>query len=245
MRHEVVGPVNVTADVLGGVRGVAPGGVPVTGRAQALGAELFREPGIEPAERKLLRVKSTGPLIAFGPNAAKVLHVGPDGPMSRDHRKISYTRIQRPIRALDGETTPGLIARWRKTAVPSPSFDCLTCAAATVRTPAFRHRTLWAVPTQSEALGTEIMANTASARKRIRQTVVRTARNAARKSRMRTFVKKVETAIASGDKTGAVAALRAAQPEMQRASGKGVVHANTVARKLSRLSARIKALASA
>jgi len=89
------------------------------------------------------------------------------------------------------------------------------------------------------------MANTASARKRIRQTIVRTARNTARKSRMRTFVKKVEAAIAGGDKAVAVAALRAAQPEMQRASGKGVVHANTVARKLSRLSARIKALASA
>jgi small subunit ribosomal protein S20 len=89
------------------------------------------------------------------------------------------------------------------------------------------------------------MANTASARKRIRQTKVRTARNAARKSRMRTFVKKVEAAIASGDKTVAADALRVAQPEMQRASGKGVIHANTVARKLSRLSARIKALASA
>jgi len=89
------------------------------------------------------------------------------------------------------------------------------------------------------------MANTASARKRIRQNKVRTARNAARKSRMRTFVKKVETAIASGDKTAATAAFHAAQPEMQRASGKGVIHANTVARKLSRLSARIKALASA
>jgi small subunit ribosomal protein S20 len=87
-----------------------------------------------------------------------------------------------------------------------------------------------------------IMANTASARKRIRQTKVRTARNAARKSRMRTFVKKVETAIASGDKAVAAEALRAAQPEMQRASGKGIIHANTVARKLSRLSARIKAL---
>ena len=89
------------------------------------------------------------------------------------------------------------------------------------------------------------MANTASARKRIRQTVVRTARNAARKSRMRTFVKKVEMAIESGDKAGAAEALRAAQPEMQRASGKGVIHANTVARKLSRLSARIKSLAAA
>jgi small subunit ribosomal protein S20 len=87
------------------------------------------------------------------------------------------------------------------------------------------------------------MANTASARKRNRQTVKRTMRNAARKSRMRTFVKKVEAALASGDKQAAVAALRVAQPEMQRASGKGVIHKNTVARKLSRLSARIKALA--
>jgi small subunit ribosomal protein S20 len=89
------------------------------------------------------------------------------------------------------------------------------------------------------------MANTASARKRIRQAKVRTARNAARKSRMRTFIKKVETAIAKGDKAVAVDALRSAQPELQRAAGKGVVHANTIARKLSRLSARIKALATA
>ena len=87
------------------------------------------------------------------------------------------------------------------------------------------------------------MANTASARKRIRQTEVRTLRNAARKSRMRTFVKKVETAISSGDKEQAVAALRAAQPEMQRAATKGVIPANTVSRKISRLSARIKAIA--
>jgi small subunit ribosomal protein S20 len=89
------------------------------------------------------------------------------------------------------------------------------------------------------------MANTASARKRIRQTEVRTARNAARKSRMRTFIKKVETAIASGDKEQAAQALRAAQPELQRAAGKGVIHDNTVARKISRLSARIKAIAAA
>ncbi len=89
------------------------------------------------------------------------------------------------------------------------------------------------------------MANTASARKRIRQTLKRTARNQARKSRMRTFVKKVESAIASGDKAAATEALKAAQPEMQRAAGKGVVHHNTVARKLSRLSARIKAIATA
>jgi small subunit ribosomal protein S20 len=86
------------------------------------------------------------------------------------------------------------------------------------------------------------MANTASARKRIRQTERRTERNAARKSRMRTFMKKVETAIAGGDKSAAAEALRAAQPELQRAATKGVVHANTVARKISRLSARIKAL---
>jgi small subunit ribosomal protein S20 len=88
------------------------------------------------------------------------------------------------------------------------------------------------------------MANTASARKRIRQTAVRTARNQARKSRMRTFVKKVETALASGDKAAAAEALRSAQPELQRAATKGVIHLNTVSRKLSRLSARVKALAS-
>jgi small subunit ribosomal protein S20 len=88
------------------------------------------------------------------------------------------------------------------------------------------------------------MANTASARKRIRQNSKRTERNHARRSRMRTFVKSVETAVASGNKDAAVAALQAAQPEMQRAVGKGVVHKNTIARKLSRLSARVKALAS-
>jgi small subunit ribosomal protein S20 len=89
------------------------------------------------------------------------------------------------------------------------------------------------------------MANTASARKRIRQTTRRTERNQARKSRMRTFVKKVEAAIAGGNKADAAAALQAAQPEMQRAAGKGVIHANTVSRKISRLSARIKTLVAA
>lgn len=87
------------------------------------------------------------------------------------------------------------------------------------------------------------MANTDSARKRIRQNIVRTARNHARKSRMRSFVKKVEAAIASGDREAANVALREAQPEMQRAAGKGVTHKNTVARKLSRLSSRIKGIA--
>ena len=89
------------------------------------------------------------------------------------------------------------------------------------------------------------MANIASARKRIRQTERRTARNSARMSRMRTFIKKVEVAIASGNKDEAAAALKLAQPEIQRAATKGVVHRNTVARKISRLSARIKAIAAA
>lgn len=89
------------------------------------------------------------------------------------------------------------------------------------------------------------MANTASARKRIRQTAKRTERNKARKSRMRTFVKKVEAACTSGDKAAAAEALRLAQPELQRAAGKGVIHRNTVSRKISRLAARIKALAPA
>jgi small subunit ribosomal protein S20 len=87
------------------------------------------------------------------------------------------------------------------------------------------------------------MANTASARKRIRQNERRTARNQARRSRMRTFIKKVETAIASGDHGAAADALKVAQPELQRAATKGVVHKNLVARKISRLSARVKALA--
>ena len=86
------------------------------------------------------------------------------------------------------------------------------------------------------------MANTASARKRIRQTAKRTLRNHARKTRMRTFIKKVEAACVSGNKAAAAEALKQAQPEMQRAVGKGVAHLNTVSRKLSRLSARIKAM---
>jgi small subunit ribosomal protein S20 len=87
------------------------------------------------------------------------------------------------------------------------------------------------------------MANTDSARKRIRQIEKRTARNRARKSRVRTFLRKVEQAIATGNQGAAQDAFRAAQPELHRAATKGVLHDNTVARKLSRLSARIKALA--
>ena len=86
------------------------------------------------------------------------------------------------------------------------------------------------------------MAHHKSAKKRIRQTVRRTAVNRARTSRVRTFLKKVEDAIATGDKTAARAAFVAAQPEMHRGVVKGMLHRNTVARKLSRLSARIKAL---
>jgi small subunit ribosomal protein S20 len=81
-----------------------------------------------------------------------------------------------------------------------------------------------------------------SAEKRLRQTETRTAVNRSRMSRVRTFVKKVELAIDSGDKAAAQSALQSAQPELHRATSKGVLHKNTVARKLSRLSARINAL---
>jgi small subunit ribosomal protein S20 len=81
-----------------------------------------------------------------------------------------------------------------------------------------------------------------SAEKRLRQTEKRTAINRARMSRVRTFVKKVETAIATGDKAAAQSALQLAQPELHRATTKGVLHKNTVARKLSRLATRINAL---
>ena len=87
------------------------------------------------------------------------------------------------------------------------------------------------------------MAHHKSAKKRIRRNARRTEINHARISRVRTFVKKVELAIASGDQESAKAAFRAAQPEMHRGVTRGVLHKNTVARKLSRLSARIKAMA--
>ena len=81
-----------------------------------------------------------------------------------------------------------------------------------------------------------------SAEKRLRQTEIRTAINRARMSRVRTFVKKVEVAIETGDKAAAQSALQLAQPELHRATTKGVLHKNTVARKLSRLATRINAL---
>jgi len=87
------------------------------------------------------------------------------------------------------------------------------------------------------------MANTPQAKKRARQNASRFAVNKARRSRIRTFLRNVEEAIESGDKDAATAALRAAQPELMRGVTKGVFHKNTVARKMSRLSSRVKALA--
>lgn len=87
------------------------------------------------------------------------------------------------------------------------------------------------------------MANTPQSKKRARQNEARFAINKMRRSRIRTFLRKVEEAIASGDKTAAATALREAQPELMRGVTKGVVHKNTAARKMSRLNARVKAIA--
>lgn len=86
------------------------------------------------------------------------------------------------------------------------------------------------------------MANTPSAEKRIRQTAKRTVVNTARRSRIRTFIRKVEEAIATGDFSAAAEALRVAQPEIMRGVTKGVTHKNTASRKISRLAGRVKAL---
>lgn len=86
------------------------------------------------------------------------------------------------------------------------------------------------------------MANHASAEKRIRRNAKRATINGARRSRIRTFIKKVEAALASGDATQAQEALKAAQPEMDRGVAKGIFHKNTMSRKLSRLTARVKAV---
>jgi small subunit ribosomal protein S20 len=86
------------------------------------------------------------------------------------------------------------------------------------------------------------MAHHKSAKKRIRQTIRRTEVNRSRISRIRTFVKKFDLAVASGDKAAAEAAFREAMPELQRGATHGVLHRNTVARKISRMSARVKAL---
>ena len=86
------------------------------------------------------------------------------------------------------------------------------------------------------------MANTSSAKKAVRKIERRTAVNRARRSRMRTYLRKVEEAFAAGDATLAAAALHQAEPELMRAAQHGVVHKNTASRKVSRLSARVKAL---
>ncbi|MDO8882204.1 MAG: 30S ribosomal protein S20 [Pseudotabrizicola sp.] len=86
------------------------------------------------------------------------------------------------------------------------------------------------------------MANTEQSKKRARQSEARYAVNKARRSRIRTFVRKVEEAIASGNSEAAVEALKNAQPELARGVTKGVLHKNTVSRKISRLSSRVKAL---
>jgi small subunit ribosomal protein S20 len=86
------------------------------------------------------------------------------------------------------------------------------------------------------------MAHHKSAKKRIRRTETRTAVNGARRSRVRTYIRKVEEAIASGDQASAREALRQAQPEMARAVSRGAFKANTISRKISRLSARVKGM---
>ena len=87
------------------------------------------------------------------------------------------------------------------------------------------------------------MANTRSAKKMIRKIDRRTEQNRMRRSRMRTYVRKVEEAIASGDAAAAAEALKAAQPEIMRCVSKGVMHKNTASRKVSRLASRVNALA--
>lgn len=86
------------------------------------------------------------------------------------------------------------------------------------------------------------MANSPQAKKRARQNEARFQINKARRSRIRTFLRKVEEAIASGDKEAAATALRLAQPELMRGVTKGVFHKNTASRKMSRLAARVKAI---
>lgn len=86
------------------------------------------------------------------------------------------------------------------------------------------------------------MANTPQAKKRARQNERRFEINKARRSRIRTYLRKTEEAIAAGDKDAAAAALKAFQPELMRGVSKGVFHKNTASRKISRLAARVKAI---
>jgi small subunit ribosomal protein S20 len=86
------------------------------------------------------------------------------------------------------------------------------------------------------------MANTSSAKKAARKIARRAAVNKMRRSRVRGFVRKVEEALAAGDKNAAVAAFKTAEPELMRAATKGVLHSNTASRKVSRLAQRVKNL---
>ncbi len=98
---------------LGDCAAIRVGGIDVvliSNRTQALGLELFTNLGIEPHARKLVVVKSTNHFMAaYGPIAKKVIYVDADGPLSRDYRKVPYTRVQRPIWPLDSETAPKLL----------------------------------------------------------------------------------------------------------------------------------------
>jgi microcystin degradation protein MlrC len=98
---------------LGDCAAVRVGGVEIvliSNRTQALGLELFSNLGIDPRARKLLVVKSTNHFMAaFGPIAKRVIYADSDGPLSRDYRRIPYTRVDRPIWPLDDDTRPGLI----------------------------------------------------------------------------------------------------------------------------------------
>jgi small subunit ribosomal protein S20 len=89
------------------------------------------------------------------------------------------------------------------------------------------------------------MANTSSAKKAVRKIARRTAVNRQRRSKMRTFVRKVEEALASGDATAATQALHDAAPIVMRAAQHGIIHKNTASRKVSRLTVRVKALSAA
>jgi small subunit ribosomal protein S20 len=86
------------------------------------------------------------------------------------------------------------------------------------------------------------MANTSSAKKAARKSVRRAEINKARRSRLKTEIRKVEEAIGSGNKTDAAAALAAAEPVLARSGQKGLIHAKTASRKVSRLTARVKAM---
>ncbi len=102
---------------------------------------------------------------------------------------------------------------------------------------------LWSRGVKALPSGIEFMANTSSAKKAVRKIEARTAVNRSRRSNMRTFIRKVEEALASGDAKAAATALHTAEPVIMRAAQNGIVHKNTASRKVSRLAARVKTLA--